>query len=219
MKSPKAALYARVSTREKGQDPEMQLHHLRNYAKSRGFEIYKEYVDHGISGAKEARANLDDMMDAARKKRFDIVVVFRYSRFARSLTHAIKALDEFKHLGIDFISFNESIDTSSPYGKVIYALIAALAEVERDQISENVKAGLERARAKGKILGRPKAQVTIEQIEAARTRRISLRQMAVELRVSKATICRILAEAREVSKTSAKMSLVDVGSMRVSEGS
>ena len=182
------AIYARVSTKDKGQDPEMQLHHLRKYAKSRGLSIYKEYVDRGASGAKEQRPALDALMAAARRRQFDTILVFRFDRFARSVPHLIKALEEFNHLGIDFISFTENIDTSSPMGKMVYTLLGAVAQLQRDIISENVKKGLERARANGKVVGRPKTSVDVEEVKKLRASGVSFRMIAEKLGVKKSTV-------------------------------
>ena len=115
-KETNVAIYARVSTVGKGQDVDMQLRDLRAYATSRGLSIFKEYVDDGISGRKDKRPALDMLMNDARKRRFDTILVWRFDRFARSTRHLVTALEDFRHLGIDFISFQENIDTSSPMG-------------------------------------------------------------------------------------------------------
>lgn len=197
----KAALYARVSTQDKGQDPEMQLYHLRNYVKNRGFEVYKEYVDHGISGTKDNRPALNELMNDAHKKHFDLVLVWRFDRFGRSLPHLVRALEEFNHLGIDFISYSENIDTSSPMGKAMFAIIGAFAQYQRDVIVDNVKGGLERARANGKKLGRPKTKVTLEQIQKIRAQGLSIRKTAKKLKIAKATVEKILGQAAVSQKT------------------
>jgi len=154
--TPRLALYARVSTKNNGQDPETQLLALRDYATARGFEIYQEYVDVGISGAKEKRPALNQLMDDARKRKFDAVLVARFDRFARSTRHLIQALEEFDALGVDFISLSESVDTSTPMGKMVFTVISAVAELERSLIRERVVMGLHKAKAQGKQLGRPK---------------------------------------------------------------
>jgi DNA invertase Pin-like site-specific DNA recombinase len=138
-----AALYYRVSTTD--QSTQLQREDLRRYAKARGFSVYKEYCDEGVSGAKVKRPALDRLMNDARKRKFDVVAVWRFDRFARSSTHLALALDEFKNLAIDFVSFNENIDTSSPMGKVMFTLIGAMAEFERSIIRERVTAGVRRA--------------------------------------------------------------------------
>lgn len=150
----KTAIYCRVSTDT--QDVGMQLHSLREYCQARKFEIFKEYVDQGISGTKDSRPALNCLMDDARKRRFDAIVVYRFDRFARSSRHLIQALEEFKSLGIEFISFQENIDTSSPLGKAIFVIVGAMGELERNIIVERVKSGLKAARSKGTRLGRPR---------------------------------------------------------------
>jgi DNA invertase Pin-like site-specific DNA recombinase len=126
----KVALYMRVSTF--GQSIEMQRADLRRYCDARGWTIHKEYVDQGISGTKEKRPGLDAMMDDARHAAFEIVLCWSFDRFARTTEHLIAALQEFKELGKDFISFRESIDTSTALGKALFTIVAAIAELERN---------------------------------------------------------------------------------------
>src|SRR5215510_9000190 len=130
MKPQRVGLYARVSTKNAGQDPETQLLALREYAGHRGMTITDEYVDIGISGAKDRRPELDRLMTDARRRRFDVVLVARFDRFARSTKHLVLALEEFNSLGIDFVSLNESVDTSTPMGKMVFTVIGAVAELE-----------------------------------------------------------------------------------------
>jgi DNA invertase Pin-like site-specific DNA recombinase len=147
----KVVLYARVSKANSHQDPEVQLQPLRQLCVARGFEITREYVDRGVSGAKERRPALDGLMQDAEKGRrdFQAVLVWKFDRFARSVEHLLKALRTFDALGIAFISLTESIDTSTPYGKMVFTLLGAVAELERSLITERIKAGLKRAAAKG----------------------------------------------------------------------
>ena len=147
----KCAIYARVSTADQSTEP--QLLDLKRYTLNRGWELYEEYRDEGISGALTSRPALNQLMDDARKRRFDIVLVWRFDRFARSTKHLVLALEEFKCLGIDFVSYQENIDTSTPLGGAIFTIISAVAQLERDIIKERVKAGLRRARERGKRLG------------------------------------------------------------------
>src|SRR3989441_1266944 len=151
----KVAIYARVSTTN-GQDPELQLRELREYCQRRGWEIAGEYVDVGISGAKERRPELDRLMAEARKRRLDAVVVYRYDRFARSLRQLVNSLEEFRSLGIDFVSLHEGVDTSTPNGRLVFGIFASIAEFERELIRDRVRSGIASARAKGKHLGRPR---------------------------------------------------------------
>ena len=189
----KIALYARVSTRNNGQDPETQLLALREYAKARRFEVFEEYVDIGISGAKEKRPALDQLMDDARHRRFDTALVARFDRFARSTRHLVLALEEFNALGMDFISLSESIDTSTPMGKMVYTVIAAVAELERSLIRERVMMGLDRAKAEGKKLGRPPgSKANVKRIQKLKNEGLSIRQIAGEMKISKSTVSRLL---------------------------
>src|SRR5215813_10468206 len=134
----RAALYMRVSTKGHGQTTETQAIALREYAAHRGFEIVEEYRDEGISGSKDSRPALDRLMKDARVRHFDVVIVARFDRFARSVSHLLRALEEFNHLGIDFVSLSESIDTSTPMGKMIFTVLGAVAELERNLIKERV---------------------------------------------------------------------------------
>jgi len=168
--TPRVALYARVSTHDQSTDS--QLLDLRRYVAERQWSIFKEYCDNGISGTKDSRPALNELMDNAKKRKFDVVLVWRFDRFARSTKHLILALEEFRNLGIDFISYQENIDTSSPLGSAIFTIISAVAQLERDIISERVKAGLRRARENGKKLGRPRASVDTAKIHWLRSAEI-----------------------------------------------
>jgi DNA invertase Pin-like site-specific DNA recombinase len=150
----RAALYARISTTN-GQSPEMQLRELREYCKRRGWKIAGEYTDEGISGAKDRRPELDKLMADAHRRKFDVVAVWKFDRFARSVSHLLRALDTFRVLGIEFVSLSESLDTATPAGRMVFTVLGAVAELERSLIGERVRAGLRNARAKGVRLGRP----------------------------------------------------------------
>src|SRR5438309_4072829 len=145
----RAALYARVSTHA-GQNPEMQLAELREYCARRGWEVVGEYVDAGICGTRERRPELDRMLAACRRRQVDAVAVYRYDRFARSLRQLVNALEEFRALGIDFISLHEGVDTSTPNGRLVFGIFASIAEFERELIRDRVRSGLAAAKAKGK---------------------------------------------------------------------
>jgi DNA invertase Pin-like site-specific DNA recombinase len=189
----KVALYGRVSSAESTgrQDPEVQLSQLREYCKQRGFIIHKEYVDH-MSGSKDDRPSLNALMNEARKRRIDIVLVWKFDRFARSTKALVLALEEFRQLGVDFISFSENIDTSTAMGKAMFTMISAMAEFERSLIQERVCAGLQRAKDKGVRLGRP--QVGFDANKAVQLKRggSSWDQMAKALGVSKSTLRRVM---------------------------
>src|SRR5215471_7473872 len=147
----RAALYMRVSTKGHGQTTETQALALCDYAAHRGFEIVEEYRDEGISGSKDSRPALDRLMKDARARKFDVVIVARFDRFARSVSHLLRALEEFSHLGIDFVSLSESIDTSTPMGKMIFTVLGAVAELERNLIRERVQMGISRARLAARL--------------------------------------------------------------------
>lgn len=182
----KIGVYARVSTNN-GQDPEMQLRELREYCQRRGWEIGREYVDAGISGAKEKRPELDKLLADAHRRYFDVVVVWRFDRFARSVSHLLRALENFRSLGIEFVSLSEQVDTSTPTGKMIFTVLGAVAELERSLIAERVRAGLRNARAKGRKLGRPRKVTNPGAIARLRTEGASWRAIGKKLGVSAAT--------------------------------
>jgi DNA invertase Pin-like site-specific DNA recombinase len=150
----KAALYARCSTLDKGQDPELQLTPLRDYCQRRGFTIIGEYIDNGISGTRERRPQLDRLLDAAKKRQIDLIIVWKLDRFGRSLKQLVNALEELSSLGIGFISYQDNLDLTTPQGRLMFHIIGAMAEFERELIRERVRAGLDNARRKGIRLGR-----------------------------------------------------------------
>ena len=187
----KVALYSRVSTQDQSVD--MQLLDLRRYCDQRGFEIYKEYSDEGVSGTKDRRPALDELMAEAQKRKFDGVLCWRFDRFARSTKHLIIALEEFRHLGIDFISYQENIDTSSPLGKAIFTIVSAIAELERNIIVERVRAGIRRARENGKRFGRPKRlNLNVEELQKMRDQGLSFKKIGERVNACPATIYQIL---------------------------
>jgi len=136
-------------------------------------------------------------MAEAKKRKFGVVLVWRFDRFARSTKHLILALEEFRNLGVDFVSYQENIDTSSPLGSAIFTIISAVAQLERDIIAERVKAGLRRAVANGKKLGRPRASVDTEKIHWLRSKGLSLRAIAKETGVSRTTVSDVLSSSGE----------------------
>src|SRR5215831_10166097 len=161
--STRAAIYARVST-SNGQDPGMQTRELEEYCERRGWQVAGLYVDTGVSGAKDSRPELNRMLEDAHRRRFDAVVVWKFDRFARSVSHLLRALETFRALGIEFVSLSEQIDTSTPMGKMVFTILGSVAEMERSMIAERVRAGMRNARAKGKHIGRPRVSVDAKQI-------------------------------------------------------
>lgn len=182
----RTAIYARVSTNN-GQDPEMQLRELREYCQRRGWEVAGEFVDKGISGAKDSRPELNRLMAEARGRRFGAVVVWKFDRFARSVSHLLRALEDFRALGIEFVSLSEQVDTSTPTGKMVFTVLGAVAELERSLIGERVKAGIRNARAKGKRLGRPRKVADPGEIHRLRFEGASWRGVGKALGISAAT--------------------------------
>jgi len=189
----RVALYARVSTLDKGQDVELQLSELRDFARQRGFEIVREYVDRGVSGAKESRPALNELMSDAGRRKFDAVLVWKLDRFARSVRHLVNALAEFDALKVSFISLRDNIDLTTPAGRLMFHVIAAMAEFERCLIAERVRAGMKRAQAKGKRLGQPRLSVDTVGILQMQSQGRSLRAISRDLGISDATVRRRLA--------------------------
>jgi len=192
----RTAIYARVSTTGNGQSPEMQLRELREYAERRGWSIAGEYVDAGISGAKDSRPELNRLMADAHKRKFDCVCVWRFDRFARSVSHLLRALETFRTLGIEFISYSEAIDTSTAVGKMTFTVLGAVAELERSLIAERVRAGLRNAKAKGVKLGRRYVEVDAGEIARLRAEGYSFKTIAEKLGVGTGTVHARFAESR-----------------------
>src|SRR5687768_14513955 len=181
----RAAVYARVSTVD--QEPENQLQELRRYVQARGWTM-AEYVDRGVSGAKDRRPALDTLITDARRRRFDVLVCWRLDRLGRNLKHLITLLDELQALGVAFVSLAEGIDATTPAGRLQMHLLGAIAEFERERIRERVLAGLQRARAQGRKLGRPKSRLPIERLQ--RVAGLPVLVAAERLGVSRSTIKR-----------------------------
>lgn len=195
----KVAIYARISTSDKKQDLETQLLPLREICKKRGWQIVCEYCDIG-SGSVENREKLSELKKQAFCGKFDIVLVFRFDRFARSTKQLVNALEEFKSQNIDFVSYCENVDTTTPAGKVLFTMISAFAEFERSIIQERVRAGLDRARAKGKILGRPKAKTLKKEVEIMNNLKLgySIRKTALYLGVSVAHVMNVKLKHKKI---------------------
>jgi DNA invertase Pin-like site-specific DNA recombinase len=182
----KIAIYLRVSRAD--QNIENQRQTLVNYISGRGFELYQVYEDIG-TGSSDSRLQLNQLLAEAKKRKFDGVLVWKFDRFARSTSFLIRTLDEFYNLGIDFISYDENIDTSTPMGKAMFTIISAFAEFEKSILISRTKLGLERARAEGKILGRPKIdESTIAKINKLRKQGLSIGKIADKLKLSKGVI-------------------------------
>ena len=201
----RVAVYARVSTANNGQDPTLQTRELREYCERRCWHLAGEYVDIGISGAKEKRPELDRLMADAHRRRFDAVVVWKFDRFARSVSHLLRALETFRVLGVEFVSFSEQLDTSTPAGKLVFTVLGAVAELERSLIVERVRAGMRNARAKGKRIGRP-AKTYLDPDarrsiwEAHKHGGGSLRQLATQFSTSLGTVQRSIQMYQNLSE-------------------
>jgi DNA invertase Pin-like site-specific DNA recombinase len=187
----RVVLYARCST--SGQHLETQLLDLREMAKQRGYDTVAEYTD-TISGAKSKRPGLDRLLADARRHRFDVVFVAAFDRAARSVRHFLEVLDELNHLGIEFVSFRENIDTGGPLGRAMVVIVGAIAELERNLIVERVKAGMRRARLEGRQIGRTPLKINRDQVVCDRRAGMSLTQVAKKHRISRASVCRLMKE-------------------------
>jgi DNA invertase Pin-like site-specific DNA recombinase len=184
-------LYARVSTVNHGQDPELQLRELRQYAVHRGFQITGEFVDHA-SGSKDSRPELNRLMSEARRRKFDAILVWKLDRWARSLRWLINSLAELEHLGVAFVSYRDNIDLSTPAGRLMVQILGAMGEFEKSLIQERVLAGLRLARSRGKKLGRPKRVVNIDEVNKLRAAGKSWRAVAGELHIGLGTLFRAI---------------------------
>lgn len=178
---PKTAMYMRVSTSD--QSANLQSDSLRDYAKRAGLDVVGEFLDQGVSGKQSSRPQLDSLMAAARGHKFECILVWKFDRFARSTKHLLTALEEFNYLNIRFVSVQDQIDTTSPMGKAMFTLIGAMAELESSLIGERVSAGMQAAKQRGKILGRPSTpRHVVTRIEnLARSTKLSVRQIHREI--------------------------------------
>jgi DNA invertase Pin-like site-specific DNA recombinase len=201
----RVAIYARVSTSNHGQDVTVQTRDLEQFAEVRGWRLIDSYLDLGISGSKDKRPELDRLMADAHRRKFDVVIVWKFDRFARSVSHLLRALETFNALGISFVSLSEQMDTTTPAGKMVFTVLGAVAELERSLIAERVRAGLRNARAKGKTLGRPRVFVDGARITRLRALGRSIREIADELGYSRSLVHKTLAnrDSRTVATTAA----------------
>lgn len=186
----RVAVYARCSTKD--QHAANQIDDLEQYAAARRWSIVGRFVDEGISGARRDRPGLDAMMKLVRQRKVDTVLVWKYDRFARSMSHLLQALEEFRSVGVNFVSFTEGIDTTSSMGKFVFGVFSSLAEFERSLIAERVKNGMEKARKRGQHLGRPKLKVDVAEIKRLRSQGLSVRQIATQVGISKSAVGQLL---------------------------
>ncbi|PYU25837.1 MAG: resolvase [Acidobacteria bacterium] len=189
--SPRVAIYARVSTTNHGQDVNLQTRDLEQFAQARGWLLVDSYLDIGISGAKDKRPELDRLMADAKRRKFDVVLVWKLDRFARSLRHLVNALAEFESLGIAFVSLSDNLDLSTASGRLMFNIIGAIAEFERELIRERVKAGMRNAKAKGTRIGRPRANVDAGQIAQLRAQGLSWKKIAKAMGLGVGTLYRV----------------------------
>lgn len=189
----RAAVYLRVSTDR--QDCANQEPDIDRYLAARGWTVTERYIDAGISGAAERRPALDRLVKDARRRRFDVLVVWRLDRLGRNLRHLVLLLDELHALGIAFVTLGEGIDATTPAGRLQLHVLAAIAEFERARVGERVRAAHQRARKNGRHIGRPRHGVTPAALQ--RTAELSVRAAAKVLRVSPALVCRLRAECSQ----------------------
>jgi DNA invertase Pin-like site-specific DNA recombinase len=181
----RCALYLRVSTDQ--QNVDLQRLELLEFCQRRGWTMAGEYVDSGVSGAKDSRPELSRLMADAHKRRLDVVCVWKFDRFARSVSHLLRALETFQALGIDFVSYSEVIDTSTPVGKMTFTILGAVAELERSMIRERVIAGQKAAKAKGVKFGRPRSAVAAGRVADLRAKGMSFAAISKQCNVSVGT--------------------------------
>lgn len=189
-KGNRVAIYGRVSTGEQSAD--MQVSELTDYALNRGWQIVDRYLDCGVSGSKESRPALNRLMNDARQRKFDILLVWKIDRFGRSLKHLVNSLAELENVGVAFVSLRDSLDLSSPAGRLMAQLLGAISEFERSLITERVRAGIRNARAKGRRLGRPPLEVDQARIARLRANGASLRAISDQLGISVGSVHRTL---------------------------
>jgi DNA invertase Pin-like site-specific DNA recombinase len=197
----RAAIYARVSTTNHGQDVTLQTRELEQFAQARGWHVVGQYLDMGVSGAKDSRPELNRLMADAHRRKFDVVVVWKFDRFARSVSHLLRALETFNALGVAFVSLSEQMDTTTPTGKMVFTVLGAVAELERSLIAERVRAGLRNAVAKGKRLGRPRRVVDVHRVASLRARGLGWKKIAGELGVGVGTLYRFVRDGSKIQET------------------
>ncbi len=206
----RVAIYARVST-VNGQSPESQLRDLRELAARRDFQVVREYVDKGVSGVRDSRPALNELMADARRRAFDAILVWKLDRLGRSLIHLVRLLEEFKELGVELISFSEGLDFTTTSGKLLYQVISAFAEFERDCIRERVQAGMRNARARGKRIGRPPVVVDASEVARLRAKEASWREIAEQLEVGATTARRAFSRLAKTPPETSECQTVNSG--------
>lgn len=193
MKPVRAAAYHRVSRSD--QNPQLQQDEVAELVERRGWQLAKSYTDEGISGSRDRRPELDRLLGDARRRRIDLLVVWRSDRLFRSLKHMVVTLDELTALGVGFVSVTEPFDTTTPSGRLLLHLVAAMAEFERSLLIERTKAGLAAAIRRGVKVGRPRARVDLDRAHELRREGKTLRQVAAALGVGAATLHRAMTAA------------------------
>jgi DNA invertase Pin-like site-specific DNA recombinase len=186
------ALYIRTSTDKQQTGLEAQKRALIEYCKNHSITDYRVYSDSGVSGTKEKRPALNQLMIDIEMGKVSAVIVYSFSRFARSVSHLMQAMEVFKKLEVDFVSLTENIDTKTPMGKAMFVIISAISALERDLIAERVKNGMINARAKGKQIGRPET-APLDSIKSLRRRGLTYRQIAEVLGVGHGSISKAIA--------------------------
>jgi DNA invertase Pin-like site-specific DNA recombinase len=184
----RVALYGRVSTVDKGQDVNLQIDELRSHAGQRDWDITGIYCDIGVSGSKEIRPQFQRLMADAKQRRFDAVLVWKLDRFGRSLKHLVNALSDLDDFGVRFVSLHDGFDLTTAQGRLLFQIVGAMCEFERNLIRERVRAGMARAKAKGHTIGRTRKCVDILAVQARRSAGESLRSIARDLGVSPALL-------------------------------
>jgi DNA invertase Pin-like site-specific DNA recombinase len=187
----RVALYARCSTSDQSVD--LQLDSLRDYATARSFEVMDEYLDEGVSGAKARRPALDRLLEDAHRRQFDAVLVWKLDRLGRSLSHLIRVVDQLGSLGVDLVSLGDpGLDTTGPSGRLLFHVMGAVAEFERDLIRERVRAGMQAAKKRGRRIGRPKTVLPRAELVSLTEQGLSNSAIARRLNVSRPTLLREL---------------------------
>ena len=188
----RAVRYLRVSRVD--QNPELQDDATNDLIRHRGWKLVDTYVDHGVSGSRDRRPELNRMLADAKRGRFDLVVVYRSDRLFRSIKHMVTTLDDLAAMNVGFVSTSEPFDTSTPSGRLLLHMVSAMAEFERAILIERTKAGLVAAASRGAKIGRPRARVDVERATVLRSEGRTFRQIADELGVGVATLHRALKE-------------------------